>query len=851
MMTGAVVTDSLPLTLLRAAPAPFLFDSARRELEQDSAIDPAVIAERGYESIHRPTNGDQRQRERLRRLGIPTWAIKEDYYFPGLYIPMFGPTGQRVSCQWKPRTPVPNRDGKKMKYASPKGQTSRLDVHPRNTSAITDPTIEKWISEGIKKGDALTSRGICAISLTGVFNWRSHLGTLGDWEDVLIKGVTWTVCFDSDARLNRNVLRAMVRFGRWLKSRGTYRVYYLIVPTEVNGLAVKGVDDFFAAGGTLEELKAARTTTEPNPGSTDDTYSDARLAETIADDVLADQFMWVSGLGWLGWDGRRWAEATDVAAIEAVRQYVLDQFTEAVEALRNGQGDRQAIDGWRQMLGAGRMRSVLALARGIVERKADELDHDLDLLNTPSGVVDLRTGDLLPHDPTLLMTKITNGSYRPGFTHADWIKALEALPAIERKWLQTRIGQAITGHTTPDGVMPVLQGAGENGKSALTTDGPVPALGGYASMASTKLFQASKGSEHSTERADLRGKRLLVAEELTEGRSIDITALKQIQDVGTIRARYVHKDNIEFQASHSLLTTTNYIPVVSETDHGTWRRLALLKFPYTFRKPGQALQSTSDRAGDPTLKARIREGADGQHDAIVTWAVDGAVKWYADPATSLQPTKKINADTREWRTDADRILGLWDEQIIADADRCILATDMLEAFNKWLDSNGHAAWAKETFGPRFEQHAETVKHRVTKEQARDLTGLDRTRNPFGKDAPARAVVYKGVRFQTDLDKGKHDNGHGSGNGGNTSSETISHTRTAGSFPKGLATVATSPVTGLSEAPVTTDGAVQLSLFEGPPELFPGSGQCKHCGEPYEQSGLLKRCRADHKEGRPA
>jgi hypothetical protein len=91
----------------------FLFDGARRELEQVSAIDPDVIAGRGYESIHRPTNGDQRQRERLRSLQIPTWAIKEDSYFPGLLIPMYGPTGRRVSCQWKPRMPVTNRDGKR------------------------------------------------------------------------------------------------------------------------------------------------------------------------------------------------------------------------------------------------------------------------------------------------------------------------------------------------------------------------------------------------------------------------------------------------------------------------------------------------------------------------------------------------------------------------------------------------------------------------------------------------------------------------------------------------------------------------------------------------------------------
>src|SRR5215212_5457981 len=334
------------------ASKPFLFDAARRELEQDSAIDPAVIAERGYESIHRHTNGDQRQRERLRSLQMPTWAIKEDSYFPGLLIPMFGPTGSRVSAQWKPRMPVPNRVGKKQKYASPKGQTSRLDVHPRNRSAIVDPTAELWITEGIKKGDSLTSRGICAISLTGVFNWRSQLGTLGDWEDVILKGRVVTICFDSDARTNSNVLRAMVRFGRWLKSKGVRKINYLIVPAEARATA--------------------------------------------------------------------------------------------------GQvGNTNAVEGWRTMLSAGRERSVLSLARGIVERQVTDLDRDLDLLNTPSGVVDLATGELLPHDPALFMTKITGAEYRPGFTHPDWDTALEAVPADIQDWYQLRLGQAITGHITP------------------------------------------------------------------------------------------------------------------------------------------------------------------------------------------------------------------------------------------------------------------------------------------------------------------------------------------------------------------------------------------------------------------
>jgi hypothetical protein len=31
------------------------------------------------------------------------------------------------------------------------------------------------------------------------------------------------------------------------------------------------------------------------------------------------------------------------------------------------------------------------------------------------------------------------------------------------------------------------------------------------------------------------------------------------------------------------------------------------------------------------------------------------------------------------------------------------------------------------------------------------------------------------------------------------------------------------------------------------ELFPGSGQCKDCGDPLNQPGLMQRCRGRHNE----
>ena len=155
------------------------------------------------------------------------------------------------------------------------------------------------------------------------------------------------------------------------------------------------------------------------------------------------------------------------------------------------------------------------------------------------------------------------------------------------------------------------------------------------------------------------------------------------------------------------------------------------------------------------------------------------MSWYANPDTALMPTTKIKADTRAWRADADRILGFWGERLKADRDACILTTEMLEAFNSWLRSNGHNEWSKELFGPRFVQHEETIRHGVEVAQPRHPKGLSRY-GLLGEAPPRQARVYQGVRFQTASDEEECE----SDTGDTTHSENFSRTREAGSFQKG-------------------------------------------------------------------
>src|SRR5215218_3178557 len=674
-------------------------------LKARGLTDPVILA-RGYSSTHL-------SKWLHERMGLSLSASKQ---VPGLVIPIRDVRGEPAFICYRPDNPREGDDGRPIKYEMPTSARNKkvgqvLDAPLLTRHNLDDPAVPLWVTEGPIKADAICSAGGTAVGTFGVWGWKGR-GKKGgsmmrpDWDEIVLKGRLVYLVPDSDVTSNSDVAKAVSRLGLALDSRGA-DVRYCWIPATADGRK-QGVDDYLARGGTLDGLQETATEDPPAgsraPGTdpavglwkgADNRFTDAKLAETVAAEVLADRFMWVEGMDWLAWDGRRWDDAcTEVTVAEAVRAWSLERFMAAVQLVQGGKGDIGDLDGWRGLLEAPKQARVLKLARGIVERHVDELDPGRDVLNTPVGVVDLRTGDIQEPAPALLMTKITRGSWRPGYRHPDWDKALTALHEPERWWLQTRVGQGVTGRPPPDDRMLVTQGGGDNGKSAITSHGLVPALGDYASMASIKLIQAAKGKEHSTEIADMRGRHLVIAEELTEHRAINVGMLKQLTGTGRNRARLLYQNNMEFQASHTIICTTNYVPRVEETDHGTWRRLVLLRFPFRFVKKHEPLLTPMDRRGDAQLRDRIEEGADGQHDAIVTWAVEGAMRFYADPEGFAELTPRLEADHRAWQMEADRILGYWSEVLIPDRDAMVVKSEALDDFNRWLRNNGT------TSGPR-------------------------------------------------------------------------------------------------------------------------------------------------------
>ena len=670
---------------------------------QASTIDPAIAAERGYLSI------GIESRDAVLAARFPTWAAGPDESYPLLFVPMHGPGGGVTGAQIKPAVAPIGPGGKPMKYVSRRNSPNVLDVHPRNLERVRDPAQQLWITEGVKKGDALTSRGLCVVTLSGVYNWRSKFGTLGDWEDVPLRGRSVVVCFDSDARSNDQVLAAMRRLGNWLVGKGAAEVTYVIVPAVVSvggtDVAVKGVDDYFAAGGDIPGLEAVASRTVPtNSAPSDPSFTDAYLAAAVADDRLEGGYLFSSGLGgWQRWDGRRWARCGPEAVIEEIRRYAVEQHNEAMTAYAADTGStrlKRKLDGWRSVLARTKLTAVEFLCRGILICDPTDFDADPDVLNVGNGIVDLTTGTLLPHDPDRRLTKIADVRYDATATHPDWKQALEALPPDTADWFQQRIGQAITGYMPPDDKLVLLTGGGENGKTAVM--GAISrAIGGYYVLVPHKALMANSDA-HTTELMTFKGARLALMEETPEERRLNATKVKNTVGTPQITARYIRQDVTTFDATHSLFINTNFPPTVDETDHGTWRRLLRIHFPYTWLsagdpgKPGQIV-----RAGDPGLRARLLDSPSGQHEAVLAWLVAGARRWYDAQKLMPEAPAAVLEATAAWRAESDQLTAYLTERVEQAEGHWIAGVDLLGDFGYWIRDHGGAAWSDRTLTSRM------------------------------------------------------------------------------------------------------------------------------------------------------
>ena len=190
-----------------------LSDKHKKMLTEGSGISEEVITARGYRTFEKKVE--------LEELGFG----RAQRNVQGLLIPCYSPTGEIATYQYRPDHSRVDKDGRVVKYETPSGSRMVLDVHTFARKMLGDPPVPLWISEGIRKADALVSRGMCAVALLGVWSWRGRNGrggltALAEWEYVALNGDRRVhIVFDSDIMLKPEVYRAMLMLKTFLEGR--------------------------------------------------------------------------------------------------------------------------------------------------------------------------------------------------------------------------------------------------------------------------------------------------------------------------------------------------------------------------------------------------------------------------------------------------------------------------------------------------------------------------------------------------------------------------------------------------------------------------------------------------------
>jgi len=267
----------------------------RRMLYEESGIDPDVALERGYYTARG-------------RSEVPE-TFKDYQRKPGLVVPMFSPDGETLGYQLRPDKPRKDKKGKPLKYETPGGSDVIIDVHPRMREEARSGSGDLWVTEGIKKADALTSRGLCAVGLIGVWNFQRGGEMLPCWNHINPKRRV-RVVYDNDVMVKEGVQLALERLVGDLEDRGAaVEVVYL-----PDG-PLKGVDDYLAAGHTVAELKMLARKFEPGDVSRIRLSRDEKLGAAVED---LERRFWSTE-----WKGVGAHSARDVALklIEAAKRH--------------------------------------------------------------------------------------------------------------------------------------------------------------------------------------------------------------------------------------------------------------------------------------------------------------------------------------------------------------------------------------------------------------------------------------------------------------------------------------------------------------------------------------------------
>jgi len=322
-----------------------------------------------------------------------------------------------------------------------------------------------------------------------------------------------------------------------------------------------------------------------------------------------------------------------------------------------------------------------------------QMDRYKMALNTPSGIINLKNGDVKAHNPEYYFTKITSVDCAEAADCPRWLAFLDDIFAGDKdliRYIQKAVGYSLTGSTAEQCAF-FLYGTGRNGKSTFI-DVIRDVFGDYAAniQPETIMVKSSQSNAINSDIARLKGARLVTSVEPNEGVRLNEGLLKQLTGDDTVTARKLYSEEFEFKPEFKLWMATNHKPIIRGTDTGIWRRIHMIPFD---------VQIPEDKV-DKNLTHKLKAEMTG----IFKWCIDGCLMWQRE---GLQMPAAVLKSVREYRREMDVISAFIEDKCTLEGT--VQASTLYAAYVSWADSNNEYCMSNTKFSTELAKRFEKVR----------------------------------------------------------------------------------------------------------------------------------------------
>lgn len=324
-----------------------------------------------------------------------------------------------------------------------------------------------------------------------------------------------------------------------------------------------------------------------------------------------------------------------------------------------------------------------------------DMDRDGMKLNTPDGVVDLKSGEIIKNNPEFYMTRMTGVEYSPHVSCTRWRQFISEIFDGDEElinFVHKAVGYSMVGSTEEQMVF-FCYGEGQNGKSVFL-DVLSEIMGSYAVNIQPETIMVKRsggGSGANSDIARLKGARFVTTSEPDEGARLSEGIVKQLSGGDKVTARKLYGNEFEFSPELKLWMATNHKPVIRGTDKGIWRRIAMIPFNVTFTNP------------DKKLIHKLRAEA----SAILGWMIEGCIKWQHE---GLEKPKAVTDANQEYRNEMDVIERFLESGYVTTGNNESCAAMVIFArYQEYASQTDEFSMSMTKFGTELSKRFEKIK----------------------------------------------------------------------------------------------------------------------------------------------